>query len=442
MFSLIFSGLLCISAFADADDWVEKGIMLPGSRQGLSVGFVDADGDGIDDMIVGAPYATSFWNTGALLVYRGYRDDRFSSSPFMRLAGDDNYGFSFVTLGDVDNDGMEDFAVGAIHGDGQDVSLSGSVTVYKGGKRGNYNEGGGKAIAKLSGEGPMDKFGLSLAAGDLNGDGIKDLVVGAPFNTNDPAVYQGGAVYVYFGPDFTRKIALHASSLNNGLGWTVTTGDINGDGATDLCISASGKVLCYYGAPDFNPSIDAPDVIIKSSSSGFGKALAVIGDLDGDGASEIAIGAPNAVVNGETNTGSVYIVAGGTGKRTVNADTFSFDLFSRIDGEALFNRFGFSIISVGDIEGDQMADFAVGAPMADANGLALAGKVYLFKGKDISGTTTLADSTVFEGVTKDQGFGTSLAVSKDGWLLIGAPRTNADAGAVFMVDLADQAAPE
>lgn len=301
---LFFTAFPC---YADSWEKVLKGVTLAGSKQGQSIDFVDIDGDGIDDKIVGAPYASSSSNTGAVLVYKGDANGGFSSVPSMLLAGDDNYGFSFVNLGDVDSDGKEDFAVGAINGDGLDVSLSGSVTVYKGGRNWSYGKGRGKVITKLSGEGPMDKFGLSISVGDLNGDGQKDLIVGAPFNTDDPAVYQGGAVYIYFAPDFANKIVLHSSSLNKGLGWSAAAGDINGDNIPDLCISASGKVLCYYGANNFNPSIDSADIMIKSVSSGFGKALAVIKDLNGDGFGDIVIGAPNAVVNGNRDTGSIYL---------------------------------------------------------------------------------------------------------------------------------------
>ncbi len=431
--------LFCIISFGYADNSgnnVLKGVTLAGSRQGQSVGFVDVDGDGIADKIVGAPYASSSSNTGVVLAYKGDTMGGFSSAPSMLLEGDANYGFSFLNLGDVDGDGREDFAVGAINGDGKDVSLSGSVTVYKGGKNWNYDEGRGKVIAKLSGEGPMDKFGISISAGDLNDDGMKDLIVGAPFNTNDPAIYQGGAVYIYFAPDFTQKVALHASSVNKGLGWSAATGDINGDTIPDLCISASGKVLCYFGSQDFNPSIDASDVVIKSASAGFGKALSVIEDLNGDGLSEILIGASNAVINGNRDTGSIYIVKGGTGQRTVDLNAPSSDLIVRIDGAALFDRFGASISPIGDVDNDQKPDFAVGASMADLDAFRqLVGKVYLFMGVDISGSTTLADSTVFEGFARDQGYGTSLAVADNTRLLIGAPRTDSDTGWVSMVDL-------
>ncbi|MBI4649807.1 hypothetical protein HY745_00610 [Candidatus Desantisbacteria bacterium] len=149
---------------------------------------------------------------------------------------------------------------------------------------------------------------------------------------------------------------------------------------------------------------------------------------------EIIISAPNAVVNGNRDTGSIYIVKGGIGNRTINVDSSSFDLVVRIDGESLFSRFGFSIACVGDIDCDQKPDFAVGAPLADTGTLTLAGKVYILYGRDINSSSTLVNSTIFEGYENSQGYGTSLAV-KNGRLLIGAPRTNKDTGRTYLVDL-------
>ena len=112
----------------------------------------------------------------------------------------------------------------------------------------------------------------------------------------------------------------------------------------------------------------------------------------------------------------------------------------------VFNRFGASIAVMGDVDGDGKPDFAIGAPMADVTTLSgqniLSGKVYFFKGKDITLTATLANSSVFEGLVKNQQFGSSLAKSASGKLLIGAPRSNMDTGGVMMVDPATgQAVP-
>ncbi len=444
--------LLCMMAMAingcrnkNQTSGIPPSLFLAGSKQGQSVGFVDVDGDGIGDKIVGAPYSsTTSSRTGAILVYRG-NSTGYSSIPTSVLLGDDNFGFSLLNIGDIDNDGMEDFAAGAIHGSGDgtgETSLSGSVTIYKGGSS-------GQVIKKLAGDGPMDKFGFALAAADLNNDGINDLIVSAPFNTNDPSLYQSGAVYVYFSPDLdtSRRAALYATTANSGLGLAVAAGDVNGDGIADLVIAASGKVLVYYGRANFAPSLNAPDLTITSTASGFGKSIAVIGDLDGDGKKEIAVGAPNATVNNNRDTGSVYIVKGSAGGAiNVNATPPPSDLIVRLEGEGLFNRFGSSLSSLGDVDADGKPDFAVGAPMADViTGTGqniLSGKVYVFKGKDISSSATIASATVFAGKVINQGYGTSLAAGKGGRLLIGAPRSHADTGGVDLVDPATgQAVP-
>jgi len=427
-------GMAALGCSSNSNGISGESINLVGSKQGQAVGFADVDGDGIEDKIVGAPYAASASATGAALVYTGTTSSGYSTTnSALFRGGDDNFGYSFVNLGDVDNDGKADFAISAIHGSGDDAgdtSLSGSVTVYKGG-------GNGQIIKKISGDGPMDKFGYALAAGDIDGNGQPDLIVSAPFNTNDPALYQSGAVYVYFAPDFTTRVALYASTTNKALGLAVAAGDVNNDGIADLLISASGKVLVYFGGATFAPAINSPNIALTSAAAGFGKAIAVIGDLDGITGGEIAIGAPNAVINLYRDTGSVFIVKG-SATGSVALDTAPAALLVRINGAGLFNRFGSSIASLGDVDGYGKPDFAIGAPMADVTTLSgqnlLSGKVYLFKGEDITSTTTIANSTAFEGLVKNQQFGTSLAKSTSGKLLIGAPRSNMDTGGVMMVD--------
>jgi hypothetical protein len=416
---------------------VSMGFDLAGSRQGQSVGFADYDGDGVADKVVGAPYAANGSGTaGAALVYKG-TGSTFSQLPVAALTGQDNLGYSFVRLDDVDGDGTDDFAVGAIHGDGDQVSLSGSVTIYKGGAN-------GAILKKLSGEWPMDKFGLSLAKGDLNGDGHADLVAGAPFNTNTPSLYQAGAVYVFFGPDFTDGSALYASAATKGLGWAVSAGDLNGDGGDDLIISATGKVLVFFGGLSFSPALGAPDVVFTSASAGFGKALGVAGDVDGIAGSELAIGAPNSVImlagTSSRDVGSVYILSAATGTLVnVDAQPKPSSLLARIDGESLFSRFGSSVTGIGDVDGGGKPDLSIGAPMADVGWNILSGKAYLFKGENIAAGSAWSGSSLFPGMVKNQGYGASIAFANR-VLLVGAPRSNRDTGGVDMLDPATGAA--
>jgi hypothetical protein len=415
----------------------EGTVSLAGSRQGQSGGFVDVDGDGDADKVVGAPYAEASSQTGALLVYKR-SGDAFDTRPSMVLTGDDTFGFSFANVGDVDGDGFDDFAVGAINGSGDQAdqpSLSGTVSVYRGGTD-------GELLKKLAGEGPLDKFGYAVAGGDLDGDGYDDVIVGAPFNSNDPALYAQGAVYVFFGPDLSRSVALHASASNKGLGWSVEAGDVNGDGVADLLFGITGKVLGYYGGASFSPDISTPDLSVASAAAGFGRTLRVLGDLDGDELAEFAVGAPTAVVNNERDTGCLYIVKGGTGSRTIDLGTDPPDLLVRICGGDLFNRFGSAIALAGDTDQDGKPDFAVSAPLADCGGKPVSGRVYFFKGKDITAAATLGSASGFDAMAPNQGYGTFLASTGQGELLIGGPGSTANTGGVGMVDLSTgQAVP-
>lgn len=428
---------------------VMEGVTLMGSKQGQSGGFVDVDGDGIDDKVVGAPYATTDSAIGAVLVYKGDSTGGFSSAPTLVLTGDDNFGYSFANIGDVDGDGKSDFAIGAISGSGDsdgdgvdDVSLSGSVTVFKGG-------GNGQVIRKIAGDEAMDKFGVSLAAGDLNGDGYPDLIVGAPFNTPSASFYQQGAVYIYWGnsstdTDFTTRTKISASSSISGLGWAVATGNVNNDSYSDLVIAAGRKALVFYGGSTFDT---AADLTIDAYNSGDKtsdtfKSLAVV-DLDGDGKGEVVAGAPNATVNSTSNVGTVVIVKG-TATGTVTVGTAQVpqapaSLIARINGTSLFDRFGASFAVVPNMESSEtpaLSELVVGATTANDYGTNyLSGRVYLFKSGSRSGSTWTA-SSVFNGTTKDQSYGYFLAPAGGTKLLIGAPRSNMDTGGVSMVDLA------
>lgn len=427
LFTLMFIGCAGEQGTGSGGSNPSTGIDLTLGKVGQSGGFVDIDGDGITDKIIGAPSAAKSSSFGIALVYKG--DSTGYASTYTTLTGDNSFGFSFANLGDADGDSKEDFAIGSIYGDGENVSMCGAVHIYKGGSDGQT------IIKKLSGEGPMDRFGISIASGDLNGDGKNDIIIGAPFNTNDPALYQSGAVYIYFAPDFTSSVSLHASSANKGLGWYVASGDVNNDGVSDLLISASGKVLGYYGGTSFAPVISSPDLTITSSASGFGKTIAVISDVESDGYKDIVIGAPNAAINNNRDTGSVYIIKGGTGTRTISLNSSTSEQIVRIDGANLFDRFGASIVTA-DSDGDNMIDIAVGSPTADVDTtLIMAGKVYLFNGKDIGSATTLSNATVFNGDEKYQGYGTFIAAAPNHHILVGMPMCHNYNGHVAMIDL-------
>lgn len=443
----------CAGDDGGSDDLSPERVGRAASQQGSSGGVADFDGDGTDDLFVGAPYADAGSHLGAVFVYRG-TDTGFSASPTWALTGDDNFGFQFATLGDVDGDGVSDYAVTALNGDGARASLCGSVTVYRGGRQ-------GQILARLGGEQALDKFGYSLTGRcDLNADGHPDLVVGAISHSPSPETYLGGAVYVYFGPDFREdaRVKIPATLDTGILGFASACGDVNGDGVDDLAVSAiwthgvrweASKVLVYYGGGGFAPGTDAANVTIRSTASHFGDSLAIVDDLDGDGFREVAIGVPAFYAIPRPfpqHKGIVYVVKGGEGNRTVDLASPGNNLVTRVFGGAYLERFGSAIAPLGDLDADGLPDFAVSAVHADADGAAdldsgfAAGKVYVFLGKDVrtDGTDTQASTAIaLSRAERDLHYGTFLAPFAHGGpkLLVGAPTADRQTGAVYVENL-------
>ncbi len=454
---------LGLAGCQQSKDPAPKPITPTASQQGTSGGVAPYDADGIDDLFAGAPFAEGEGTLGAVFVYRG-TSTGFEATPTWTLTGGDNFGAQFANVGDVDGDGTADWAVAALNGDGAAASMSGAVTVYKGGAS-------GQVLRTLGGEQALDKFGTSITGGcDLDGDGAKDLVVGAPSHSPGPDRYLGGAYYVYFGPGLAEatRVKLPATQGTGILGFSSACGDLNGDGADDLVTAAiwthgviwhASKVLVHYGKPGFAPDADAADVTIHSTASHFGDALAVLGDLDGDGFGELAIGvpsfyaipAPSAANPMNSLKGRVFLVKGGSGTRTVNLSpppgTPIPALLTTITGGDYLERFGSAIAPVGDLDADGKPDFAVSAPHGSVAGATtldtglVSGKVYLFRGKDLpvtgAASSAPALAVAVERAQRTLHFGSFLAPFQRAGprLAVGASTANRQDGAVFVEDL-------
>jgi hypothetical protein len=408
---------------------------LKGAMQGMSSVVLDLNGDNINDFVVGAPFANHSGANGALLIYFADKNG-FYKKPAVILDGDGNLGWSLVSLGDLNDDDREDFAVGAYSGSGKYSSLAGTVIIYHGGKKPNK-------ISVLEGEHALDKFGYSIASGDLNHDGYLDLVVGAPFHSPTPLLYQQGALYIYFGPDYDPEdaIKIPASAIHTGIGFSVATGDITDDGIDDLLIGASGRVVVYCGAKDIFPACPNPDFVYKDIGynpyNGFGRNMAVLGDVNGDDYNDIVIGAHQETVSGEIDSGRLFILKGGPKTNSINnctSDVSSLELLYLINGEPNCGQFGSAILPVGDSDGDDVPDVVVSAVHADGNPWLMTGKIYLISGAELGQEISVAKK--IEGKAKNMHLGASLALIGDGkTIAAGAPTENGNTGVVHLYDL-------
>ncbi len=418
---------------------------LKGSMQGSSGIAVDLNGDGNEDLVIGAPYSKFARTQGSLLVYLTSSKGLQNRSPIL-LQGEGNHGWSLVALGDLDHDGRGYFAAGAINASGQNASLCGTVTIYKGGNRPH-------AVTILEGENALDRFGYALASGDLNGDGYPDLIVSAPMHSPSPSLYQQGAVYVYFGPDYdpSKRVKIlpvatgPITGETKGIGLSLATGDLTNDGTDDLLIGAGGKAIAYYGGPSF-PS-ESPDATFTSGERRFGNAVAVLFDVDGDGFGDVAVGAPQAPIGGVTDCGRLYILKGG-GTGTVNADVASPSRLAVIDGEPGSRQFGSTILPIKDgMNRDYVLVSAVHADSVSTQErsrhnsettLPMTGRIYLMSSSDLNAETPVSSLLAFPGVAKDMHLGFFLTVAEGiwgKWLAAGAPTENRNIGRVRLFDL-------
>jgi hypothetical protein len=396
----------------------------------------DVNGDGYPDLIVGAPNLAAGTSPGhAYVFYGGTTADATPDVVLTGQATGDLFGFAVGTAGDVNGDGYADVIVGAPLND-TEASDAGRAYVYFGGPSMDAAADWALVTGAVF---PQVNFGTSVAtAGDVNRDGYSDVVIGAPA----PGTGMSGLALVFHGgpsPDTISDLSVWGEGSDDSFGCSVASaGDVNGDGYSDIVVGAkgndaaglnAGRSYLYYGGrtPD-----NGADIIFGGSAAGdlLGSAVAGAGDVNGDGFPDLVVGAPSSDVGG-TDAGRVFVYFGGP------AMDGQADLIPA--GAAGGDYFGVSVDGAGDVNSDGYADLIVGAGFNDAAG-ADAGRAYVFYGGP--GADRLPDVTL-SGASAGDDFGYSAHgagdVNGDGFddVIVGAIFNDAaasDAGRAYLYD--------
>ncbi|MBI2568222.1 MAG: FG-GAP repeat protein [Candidatus Schekmanbacteria bacterium] len=388
------------SGLSATADWVAEGNQTSG-RYGFAASSAgDVNGDGFGDVIASAAwYDGAFTSGGKAWVYHGSPAAPSTASFWTTESNQSSaeLGYSVATAGDVNGDGYADIVVGARKYDNSETD-EGKAFVFHG------SATGPQATEDWSVESNQDSALLASSvatAGDVNGDGYADLIVGA---ANDAYVFHGSATGLAATAAWTASSGQAGSSFGTSV---ASAGDVNGDGYVDVIVGAytydngetdEGRAYVYLGSAAGLAASPAWVTESDQSTAYFGYSVAGAGDVNGDGYSDVIVGAYQHD-GGLTDEGRAFVYYGSaTGLATTPAWT--------VDSDTANAHFGVSVAGAGDVNGDGFSDAIVGARKYNT----WDGRAYVYYGS-AGGLSTAPDWQQSPALTGH--FGISVATAGD-----------------------------